>query len=89
MFSLLYDTVSLKPILPYWKFNNFDMNAWSNTEYRNELHFAIERTLICCLRLFESHKKITCQQRTVCSEMERNSNQPLQKQNQLYSYAVA
>ena len=58
MFFLLYDTVSLKPILPYWKFNNFDMNAWSNTEYRNELHFAIERTLICCLRVFESHKKL-------------------------------
>ena len=34
------------------------MNAWSNTEYRNELHFAIERTLICCLRVFESHKKL-------------------------------
>ena len=46
-----------------------------------------ERTLLCCLSVLKSHKNITCQQRTVCSGMERN--QSLLQQDQLYSYAVA
>ena len=38
-FALLYDYNRSKPIFPYWKYDEFDVETWDDVEYRTELHF--------------------------------------------------
>lgn len=68
-FVYLYDTFSSRPVYPYWKFERFDENAWSDTECKTELRFAKDDVdlLFECL---EIPPKTTCQQRTICNGKE-------------------
>ena len=62
-FVYLYNTFSSRPVYPYWKFERFDENAWSDTECKTELRFE----LFECL---EIPPFIICQQRTICNGKE-------------------
>lgn len=39
-FILLYECNLSKPLLPYWKFELFDLNSWDDEECKMELRFA-------------------------------------------------
>ena len=68
-FALLYDYNRSKPIFPYWKYEEFDVETWDDVECRTELRFDKDylQSLIRCLQIPE---RIVCQQGTVCSGME-------------------
>ena len=68
-FVYLYDAFSSRPVYPYWKFEKFDENVWSDTECKTELRFAKD-DLDLLFECLEIPQKITCQQRTICNGKE-------------------
>ncbi|CAB3982193.1 Hypothetical predicted protein [Paramuricea clavata] len=38
-FALLYDHNRSKPLFPYWKFYEFNLDTWSDVECETELQF--------------------------------------------------
>ena len=68
-FVFLHDYNRSKPVFPYWKFGEFNLEAWDDVECHTELRFAKNdlHSLVHCLKIPD---RIVCQQRTVCSGME-------------------
>ncbi|CAB4017499.1 Hypothetical predicted protein [Paramuricea clavata] len=65
-FILLFDYNWSKPLFPYWKFDEFNMDTWDNEECRTELRFA-KGDLPVLKAVLGVPDKITCQQGTTCS----------------------
>ena len=65
-FILLYDYNWSKPLFPYWKFDQFNIDSCDDEECRTELRFAKENlpVLNTVLRIPDT---ISCQQGTTCS----------------------
>ena len=68
-FVFFHDYNLSKPVFPYWKFGEFNLEAWDDVEFHTELQFAKNdlHSLQHCLKIPD---RIVCKQRTVCSGME-------------------
>ena len=65
-FCLLYDAHKSKEIFPHWKFGDFDINTWENSECFIEMRFEIS-DLQRLADMLQIPEKFICPQRTVCS----------------------
>ena len=68
-FVFLYDANRSKPVYPYWKFDNFDLNNWDEDECFAELRF-FKSELPALMDCFGIPEKIVCSQRSICGGME-------------------
>ena len=58
-FVLLYDANRSKPLYPYWKFDNFDLNNWDEDECFAELR-VFKSELPALMDCFGIPEKIVC-----------------------------
>ena len=68
-FALLYDHNRSKPLFPYWKFDEFNLDTWSDVECETELRFA-KKDLASLKQSLRIPEELVCQQGTVCTGME-------------------
>ena len=68
-FVFLHDYNRSKPVFPYWKFGEFNLEDWDDVEYHTELRFAKNdlHSLLHCLQIPD---RIVCQYRTVWCGMQ-------------------
>jgi hypothetical protein len=68
-FALLYDHNRSKPLFPYWKFDEFNLDTWSDVECETELRFE-KKDLASLKQSLRIPEELVCQQGTVCTGME-------------------
>ncbi len=68
-FVSLYECNQSKPAFPYRKFQEFDLETWSDVECNTELWFQ-KRDLPVLMRYLQIPEELVCEQGTICRGME-------------------